>query len=37
MRDYYDCHDWGVLNGHRRSTGGYCFEYLDEEEYPDDY
>ena len=21
-------HIWGVLNGYRRSTGGYCFEYL---------
>lgn len=26
-------HIWGVLNGHRRSTGGYFFEYLDKEEY----
>lgn len=25
-------HIWGVLNGYRRSTGGYRFEYVDEEE-----
>lgn len=30
-------HIWGVLNGYRRSTGGYRFEYLDEEECLDDY
>ena len=24
-------HIWGVLNGYRRSTGGYIFEYLDED------
>ncbi len=30
-------HIWGVLKGIRRSTGGYRFEYLDEEECPDDY
>lgn len=24
-------HIWGVLNGHRRSTGGYYFKYADEE------
>lgn len=23
-------HIWGVLNGYRRSTGGYIFEYVDE-------
>lgn len=30
-------HIWGVLKGIRRSTGGYRFEYLDEEGRPDDY
>lgn len=30
-------HIWGVLNGYRRSTGGYRFEYLNEGEYPDAY
>lgn len=26
-------HVWGVLNGYRKSTGGYTFEYLDKEIY----
>lgn len=30
-------HIWGVLKGIRRSTGGYRFEYVDEEECLDDY
>lgn len=30
-------HIWGVLKGIRKSTGGYRFEYIDEEEYPDAY
>lgn len=30
-------HIWGVLKGVRKSTGGYRFEYLYEEEFPDGY
>lgn len=28
-------HIWGVLNGHRRSTGGYRFEYAEKDEVND--
>lgn len=30
-------HIWGVLNGYRKTTGGYRFEYANEEECPDAY
>lgn len=30
-------HIWGVLNGYRKTTGGYRFEYVDKEAYRNDH
>lgn len=30
-------HIWGVLNNHRKTTGGYKFEYLDKDEFDAEY